>query len=74
MGNGSTYGTDAYGNPTFGNPTYQETSQGYALGAPTTFAPGGGAAKWVAGGAAVAGGAFAAYNGFSHGGGQGAME
>ena len=74
VGNGSTYGTDAYGNPTFGNPTYQETSQGYALGAPTTFAPGGGAAKWVAGGAAVAGGAFAAYNGFSHGGGQGAME
>jgi len=74
VGNGSTYGTDAYGNPTFGNPTYQETSQGYALGAPTSFAPGGGAAKWVAGGAAVAGGAFAAYNGFSHGGGQGAME
>jgi len=74
VGNGSTYGTDAYGNPTFGNPTYQETSQGYALGTPTSFAPGGSAAKWVAGGTAVAGGAFAAYNGFSHGGGQGAME
>ena len=72
VGNGSTFGTDAYGNPTFGNPTYQEQSQGYALGDPTSFSSNTG--KYLAGGAAIAGGAFAAYNGFTRGGAQGGLE
>jgi hypothetical protein len=72
VGNGATYGTDEYGNPTFGNPTYQEESQGYALGAPTSFSSNTG--KAVSAGMTVAGGALMAYNGFSRGGAQGGLE
>jgi hypothetical protein len=64
--------TDTYGNPTFGNPTYDQQSQGYALGDPTSFSSNTG--KYLTGGAMLAGGAFAAYNGFSRGGAQGALQ